>query len=184
MLIIGITGTLGAGKGTIVDYLVNEKGFCHFSVREFLKEKLVEAGLAVNRDSLTSIANKLRSENSPSYVTDQLYLKALKTGNNCVIESIRTPGEIDSLKKTGDFILFAVDADPLIRYKRIVKRASETDSISFETFLANEAREMQSDNPNHQNLSACIQKADYLFSNNNGIEQLYLEVESTLNHLK
>ena len=27
MIIIGITGTLGAGKGTIVDYLVKEKGF-------------------------------------------------------------------------------------------------------------------------------------------------------------
>jgi dephospho-CoA kinase len=26
MLIIGITGTLGAGKGTIVEYLVKEKG--------------------------------------------------------------------------------------------------------------------------------------------------------------
>ena len=26
MRIFGITGTIGAGKGTIVDYLVNEKG--------------------------------------------------------------------------------------------------------------------------------------------------------------
>ena len=28
MIIIGITGTLGAGKGTIVDYLVKEKASC------------------------------------------------------------------------------------------------------------------------------------------------------------
>ena len=33
MIIIGITGTLGAGKGTIVDYLVKQKGFVHYSVR-------------------------------------------------------------------------------------------------------------------------------------------------------
>ena len=27
MIIIGITGTLGAGKGTVVNYLVEKKGF-------------------------------------------------------------------------------------------------------------------------------------------------------------
>ena len=31
MLIIGITGTLGAGKGTIVEYL-REKGFRHLTI--------------------------------------------------------------------------------------------------------------------------------------------------------
>lgn len=41
MHIIGITGTLGAGKGTIVEYLKDKKGFAHFSVREFLKEILL-----------------------------------------------------------------------------------------------------------------------------------------------
>lgn len=40
MLIIGITGTIGAGKGTVSDYLVNKKGFKHFSVREFLIKEI------------------------------------------------------------------------------------------------------------------------------------------------
>ena len=38
MKIIGITGTIGAGKGTIVDYLVKQKNFKHYSVRNFLIE--------------------------------------------------------------------------------------------------------------------------------------------------
>ena len=35
MIIIGITGTIGAGKGTIVELLI-KKGFKHYSVRDFL----------------------------------------------------------------------------------------------------------------------------------------------------
>ena len=33
-IIIGITGTLGAGKGTVVEYL-KKKSFKHYSVRSF-----------------------------------------------------------------------------------------------------------------------------------------------------
>ena len=39
MITIGITGTLGAGKGTIVEYLQKEKGFSHYSVRAFLTDE-------------------------------------------------------------------------------------------------------------------------------------------------
>ena len=44
MIIIGITGTLGAGKGTIVDYLVQEKGFKHYSVRNYLIKEIEKGG--------------------------------------------------------------------------------------------------------------------------------------------
>ncbi len=40
MLIIGITGTLGAGKGTIVEYLEKEMGFDHLSVRDFITKEI------------------------------------------------------------------------------------------------------------------------------------------------
>ncbi len=177
MIIIGITGTLGAGKGTIVEYFVEEKGFVHYSVRGLLKEKLVEMGETVNRDSLTHLANKLRAGNSPSYLIELLYDKASENGKNCIIESIRTPGEIELLRKKPDFYLLAVDADPKVRYERIVLRNSETDNISFETFLENEKREMQSNDPNKQNLSACIKQADYVINNNGSLEQLKKQVE-------
>ena len=85
MIIIGITGTLGAGKGTIVEYLVQQKGFVHFSVRSFITEEINRQGLPVNRDSMVVVANKLRADHSPSYIIDQLYAKALLTGKNCII---------------------------------------------------------------------------------------------------
>lgn len=183
MLIIGITGTLGAGKGTIVDYLVEKKGFVHFSVRGFITKEIHKQGLPVNRDSMVLVANKLRADNSPSYIIDQLFEQALLTGKNCIIESIRTPGEVVSLRQKGNFLLFAVDADPVLRYDRIVMRNSETDRISFHTFIENEQREMQSNNPNEQNISKCIEQADCIFYNNTTVDELFTQVEAELSTL-
>jgi len=183
MIIIGITGTLGAGKGTIVDYLVNKKGYAHFSVRAYITEEIVKRGLPVNRDSMVIVANDLRAKHSPSYIVEQLFEQASKSGNNCVIESIRTPGEVDALKSKGNFHLFAVDANPESRYERIQKRQSETDQVSFETFIANEKREMNSTDPNKQNISRCIAMADFLFENDMSIEELEKTVDMVLSKI-
>ena len=172
-MIIGITGTIGAGKGTIVDYLIEKFSFHHYSVRQFLMEEAERRGFPLNRDVYVAIANELREQNTPSYITDQLHQIAIEKGGNAVIESIRTPGEIESLRKKGDFFLLAVDAEPHLRYERIVVRNSETDQISFDTFVANEKREMTSTDPNKQNLSECIKQADYVILNDHDIPTLH-----------
>lgn len=180
MIIIGITGTLGAGKGTLVEYLVSKKGFVHYSVRDFLIEELNKRNMPVNRDTMVLLANELREKNSPSYIIDCLFEQAKQSGKDAVIESIRTSGEVNSLRQKDNFCLLAVDADPEIRYKRIVHRNSETDHITFEEFLSNEQREMTSIDPNKQNLSKCIAMTDCLLTNNGTIIELYKQLEETL----
>ena len=183
MITIGITGTLGAGKGTIVDYLVKEKGFVHFSVRDFITQEIERRGMPVNRDSMTIVGNDLRKQHSPSYITDELYKQAQETGKNCIIESVRTPLEVSELRKNSNFYLFAIDADAKVRYERIVVRGSSTENVSFENFIANEQREMTSDDPNKQNLKACIEQADYLFSNDGDFEDLHQKIEEVLDKI-
>ena len=80
MITIGITGTLGAGKGTIVDYLVQQRGFVHYSVRAFITEEIKRRGLEVNRDTMTLVGNDLRAQHSPSWIVEQLYEKAAASG--------------------------------------------------------------------------------------------------------
>jgi len=183
MIIIGVTGTLGAGKGTIVDYLITCKDFSHYSVRAFLTEEINRRKLPVNRDTMVSVANELRAAHSPSFIVEQLFEQAARSGTNCIIESIRTPGEVTALKSKGRFYLFAVDALPEARYQRIIQRASETDKISFDTFLENEKREMQSSDPNKQNISKCIELADFCFENNGSIAEMQKEVDKVINKI-
>ncbi len=182
MQIIGITGTLGAGKGTIVEYLI-QRGFRHYSVRSFISGEIHRRGMQVDRETLTVVANDLRKTHSPSYIVDRLYEQALEDGENSVIESIRTPGEIDSLRQKGKFVLFAVDAAPETRYERIRKRKSATDHVSYEEFRQSEVREMTSDDPDKQNLSRCIEMADHTFMNNGSTEDLFKDVEEVLNRI-
>ena len=129
-------------------------------------------------------ANELRASHSPSFIVDQLYEQAKKSGKDCIIESIRTPGEIESLRRKGKFILIAADADPKVRYERIKRRNSETDRIFYSTFLEDEQREMTSTDPNKQNLSRCIAEADYVVQNNGSLENLYEQVEKIIKSIK
>ena len=181
MKIIGITGTLGAGKGTIVDYLVEKYGFKHFSVRGYLIEVMTAKGLEINRDNMVITANGLRAMHGPSYIAEALHRQAIETNQNCIIESIRTLGEIEALRTKGNFSLFSVDTDRQIRYNRILLRGSETDKVSFETFVENEERELTASDPNKQNLSACMALADVHFTNNGTFEDLYLQIDKALN---
>ena len=83
-----------------------------------------------------------------------------------------------------NFNLFAVDADQKLRYERIVERASETDKVTFGTFSENEAREMNSTDPNKQNISACVLLADFKFTNNGTLDELYHEIDLVLEKIK
>lgn len=183
MRIIGITGTIGAGKGTIVDYLVDHYHFQHYSVRSYLIREIHKRGLSVDRDSMVSVANDLRANHSPSFIVDELFEEAKSTKQNAIIESVRTPGEVASLREKGAFILLAVDANPEIRYHRIVQRKSETDHISFDTFLENEQREMITTDPNKQNLSECIKQADFLLRNDHDFQYLYDQIDKIMKEI-
>jgi dCMP deaminase len=174
-MIIGITGTLAAGKGTVVEFL-KEKGFVHYSVRDFLTEEIVRRGLDVNRDSMILVANDLRAKFGASYIVEELYRKALRAGGNFVIESVRCPGEVEALRGKDGFVLLAVDADIETRYARIAERGSSTDKVSFQDFVRQEESEMNNSDPFKQNLKRCIEMADFGIRNDWTVVELKSKV--------
>jgi dephospho-CoA kinase len=116
-MIIGITGTNGAGKGTVVDYLVHQKGYVHFSVRDYLIGEIKKRGLPVDRPHMREVGNDLRQMHGPEFVVAQLREHAAREARDSVIESIRAVGEAQFLKDHG-VLIWAVDADRKVRYER------------------------------------------------------------------
>lgn len=178
MIIIGITGTFGAGKGTVVDYLTKDKGFKHYSVSGYLTEQLIKNKREVNRDGMREIANEIRNAKGSDYIVKKLFKQAKKEGQNAIIESIRSFGEAKFIKNNG--YLFAVDAVKHIRYERIKSRASEKDDVTFEEFKIQEKKESKNADPNTQNLPKCISIADYKFNNNDTLENLYKQIDNVV----
>jgi dephospho-CoA kinase len=179
MLIIGITGTSGAGKGTVTEYLMKEKGFVHFSARAFIVEEVEKRGLPVDRDSMTVVANDLRKSNGASYVIEQLLSRAQEFGVDAVIESVRVVGEVELLHKAGA-ILLSVDADQKVRYARITARQNESDHVSFEKFVEQENTEMHSSDPTKQSIRDVMNRADVTIQNNGSVKELYTQIEKAL----
>lgn len=178
-VIIGITGTNGAGKGTVVDYLVKRKGFAHYSARDFIVEELLRRGMPVERNAMREVGNELREAHGPGYVVEELHKKAAQNGGNAVIESIRTAGEAEVIKEKG-IVLWAVDADKRARYERSVLRGSSTDHVTLEQFIELEDREMQSDDPAKQNIHKVMQMADVVLTNDSTQDELFAQVEAAL----
>ena len=183
MVVIGITGTAGSGKGTVAQYLVDRYGFKHFSVRDFLIEEIKRRGMEINRDSMINTANELRNRYGAEYIVMELYKKAEKDNCSCIIESIRTVGEVEALKDKGNFILWGIDSPLDIRYERIKKRNNSSDMVSFEKFKEQESKETSSKSKREQNITKCMEMADTIIKNTGSIEDLKKMVDKEIKSL-
>lgn len=178
-MIIGITGTNGAGKGTVVDYLVKQKRFTHYSARDFIIEEIKRRGLEVHRDSTRAVGNDLRAQHGADYIIRSLFERAKAAGGDAVIESVREVPGAEFLKAHGA-LLWGVDADRLLRYERSVGRATELDKISFEKFCQQEDAEWASNDPAKHNGEKVLQMANVVLTNSGAPEELYQQVEGAL----
>lgn len=176
-MIIGITGTDGAGKGTVVDYLVDKKGFAHYSSRTEIVKEIQKQGLPETRAQMRLTANEMRAREGNGVLVNRALGAAAEAGvNRAVIESIRALAEVDALEAAGG-ILLAVDADQALRYERVQARRASSDHVTYEEFQAHEEMEKNDPDPHGMQKGLVMERAKHTFYNNGTVGDLYQQVE-------
>jgi dephospho-CoA kinase len=172
-VIIGIGGTNGAGKDVVAQLLAEKHGFLFVGATEMFLEELQARQWPTDRQHKAKLSAEWRRELGMAAIVDKalaIYNSHPKgTYKGLVVGSLRHPGEVDRIHELHGIVLW-IDADPQLRYKRIItaNRGRELeDNKSFEEFLADEQREMTpSGDAATLNMAAVKERADQVLLNN------------------
>lgn len=168
-MIIGLTGTNGSGK-TVASKHLEKKGFQVFSLSDVIREELAEQGTPPSRENLIAEGNRLRAKFGPAILAERVGRK-FRHDQHYVVDSIRTPHEVRALRECGDFHLLHVDAEAELRYRRVRNRGGNRLPSSFEEFVEQETRELESPDISRQQLSATWAEADESLKNDGGRDE-------------
>jgi dephospho-CoA kinase len=181
-MIIGITGSFGAGKGEVVEYLTTRKNFSHYSASDFITEEIERRKMSVDRNSMIEVANDLRAQYGPAYIIEALYLRAKAHGGDAVIESIRVKAEVERIKELGGIVI-GVDADSKVRYERAYARKSSKDNVTYEEWILQEQKESNPHDPTKQDIFGALKESNYIISNNGTRDELHEKIETVFQQL-
>ena len=177
-MIIGITGRNASGKTEVCEFL-KSRGFAYYSLSDEIREEIGRRGREITRAVLIEVGNDIRTQHGPAILAERI-LQKLDPNQNCVVDSIRNPSEVEALRKRKDFILLAVHADPAVRFERSRHRGREGAPQTLVQFLEEEEKELNSSNPTSQQLVATHGLADVVVENNGSLADLHVQVKDLL----
>lgn len=188
MKIIGISGTNGSGKDTVGEMLAERHGWLFISSSgDLIIPELKKRGLPLEREQMSALTAEWRRQAGKGAIVNKAVDKFNQENkdNNyigLVLGSIRHPWEADRIHELGGKLVW-IDADPIVRFRRINKRSQgDKDAKSFEQFLAEEKAEMQhSGDEATLSMAEVKKKADMTIENNGeDIEKFKDQAEKAL----
>lgn len=189
MVLYGLSGTNGSGKDTVGLMMAERHGFMFISVTDLLRQELGRRKLPVIRENTSMLSAEWRREFGPGVLMQkgiELYEKDPGEYKGLVLSSLRHPGEAEVIHQHSGKVIW-VDADPRVRYDRIQANAAQRnrageDALSYEAFLADEAREMSPEGDEATlDMGAVKEMADVFMTNDgNDIEAFKDSAEKAL----
>ena len=175
--ILGLTGPIASGKGTIKKYIEEKYGGkdCRFSTA--LRDILMRIGEETSRTNMQKISTILR-QNFGQNILSKIIAKDVKNidSNIVVIDGIRRLTDIEYLKDLNGFILISIQANTKIRYERMkIRNENKGDNEkSYEEFLKDHESDSDSDVP------IVMSHATKTIDNNADFQSLYKQIDKLL----
>jgi len=175
-MIIGLTGTMGCGKGEVVNYL-KSKGFEHYVYSDILRDIAKQRNIDPTRENLQKLGTDIKKQTKNLGILSKELLKKIKT-DKAVVDGIRNIDEIKELKKE-NAIIIGISAPQKIRYQRIKSRNRQGDPKTFEEFKKFDNLENRGKTKG-QEINNCLKNADHIINNNKTLEKLKSNIDKIL----
>ncbi len=179
-MIIGIAGTIGSGKGTVVEYL-KSKGFVQYSSSKLLGELVEKEGNPKTRDFLSPMATRLQIE-YPGGIAEKNYHEKylLDKPKDAIFEALHRQSEANFVRSIGGKII-GIDASLEKRFDRTkLRNEGAKDEGDFEDFKKQSAIEDDGggDISRDNNVRAVVDVADFHIENNGTLEELLAQIDA------
>lgn len=176
-LILGITGEMASGKGTIAKHVVEGRGGSSHRFSTILRDILDRVYLEQSRDNLQTLSTILRKSFGEDLMAKSMYHDAEKDEHDVVVvDGVRRMADIIYLRELPHFKLVYVEADMEKRYQRIVKRGENSDDgkKTFAEF------QMAHENESELQIKDLRNYADYILNNDETYQDLYRQVDDVI----
>jgi dephospho-CoA kinase len=137
--------------------------------------------LPISRENLQNISTVLRANFGEDLLAKAIAADAERFQAKIVIvEGIRRFSDIVHLKDLPNFFLLAIDADPHIRYERIVRRNENAGdkAKTFEEFLKDQENEAD------RQIPEVMRAAKYFIENDGSMENLHKKIDEILEKIR
>lgn len=176
-LIIGLTGPISSGKGTVKNYIVEKYKAedCRFST--ILRDILGRVDMPICRENLQKLSTSLRHTFGEDLLAKAITKDAQELASDIVvIDGIRRMTDIGHLIMLEHFVLVSIDADPKTRYERLILRNENEDDKckTFEGFLDDHKRETEITIPE------VMTYAKEGINNNGSLDDLHKQVDDII----
>lgn len=179
-IIFGLVGPLASGKGAFKAYVEKKYGAkdCRFS--SILRDVLTRIGVTIDRTNLQKVSTVLRANFGEDLLAKVIVNDARQIETDIVvIDGVRRFADIKFLKELEHFYLVAIEAEPKLRYERMITRNENVGDKdkTYEQFLLDNEAEADREIPE------VMKQASFKIDNNGSWEEFYRQIDDLINKL-
>lgn len=180
-IILGMTGFLAAGKGTVAKYLEEKHGATIYGFSAPLRDILDRLYLEQTRGNMQNLSTDLRNQFGADLLSSVIAKDVSEDMNNIIIvDGVRRVTDIKYLSALPAFHLINIEAEQKTRWKRMTKREQNPDDAqkTFEDFQQDELAEAE------QQIAEVAAAAEYKLDNNGSMEEAEKQIEEILQKIQ